>query len=205
MKKTTYLLLLVPTILMMGFGKLENGSLTDTERSKAIEYLKTTQQDIMDAVKGLSEEQLNFKASAESWSVAECVEHIAITEDNIFKMIEMSMQTEANPTKRAEVKFSDEQIFEMITDRSHKVKTKEAFVPSGKFGSYEGSIKEFKKLRKEHINYVKSTKDDLRNYYADLPFGTIDAYQIIVFLSGHSKRHMLQIQEVKNNPDFPKK
>jgi hypothetical protein len=32
----------------------------------------------------------------------------------------------------------------------------------------------------------------------------VDAYQFMLFLAGHSKRHLLQIKEVKADPGFPK-
>ena len=47
------------------------------------------------------------------------------------------------------------------------------------------------------------TEDDLRNRYFDFPFGKADSYQIILFLSGHTKRHTDQIKEVIANEKFP--
>ena len=35
--------------------------------------------------------------------------------------------------------------------------------------------------------------------------GTIDAYQSYLLISAHSMRHVLQIEEVKSDPNFPKK
>jgi len=54
--------------------------------------------------------------------------------------------------------MSDEDVVKMITDRTQRVKTKERFVPSGKFGSIEGSLKEYTTLRDAHIEYGKTTK-----------------------------------------------
>ena len=53
------------------------------------------------------------------------------------------------------------------------------------------------------MEFVSSTDADLRNHYAQLPFGTIDAYQALLFISGHTERHILQIVEVMENDDFP--
>jgi hypothetical protein len=44
----------------------------------------------------------------------------------------------------------------------------------------------------------------MRNHVAQMPFGYIDAYQLIVFISAHTRRHIMQIEEVKANPAFPK-
>jgi hypothetical protein len=35
--------------------------------------------------------------------------------------------------------------------------------------------------------------------------GTVDTYQLFIFIAAHSKRHTLQIDEVKSDPNFPKK
>ncbi|MEK6782078.1 MAG: DinB family protein [Bacteroidota bacterium] len=198
--------LFIPFVLLAFTGfKAPVSPLTEQERKAAIAQLTDTREFLQESIKGLSTAQLNFKSSPESWSVAECVEHIAISENMIFGMAEGGLKAPADPSKRAEVKMSDEQIFGMITDRSGKVKTSEAFVPTGKFGSYEGSVKEFLAKRDSHIDYIKTTQDDLRNHYATLPFGLIDTYQVVVFMAGHTKRHTLQIEEVKANANFPKK
>src|SRR5688500_19224949 len=136
------LIILIPALLLMNF-KPVTPALTSSERKFAIDYLTSTKKDLLKSIKGLSQEQLNFKSSPESWSIAECVEHIAISETNLFGMIQGTLKEEANPEKRKEVKLSDLDVFNAITDRSHKVKTREAFVPTGKFGSHEATIKEF--------------------------------------------------------------
>jgi hypothetical protein len=35
--------------------------------------------------------------------------------------------------------------------------------------------------------------------------GELDAYQWMLFMAAHSKRHLAQIEEVKADPNFPKK
>jgi len=191
--------------LLFCYFSFADSTLTDQERKAAIEQLKQSKEMLLAAVKGLSTAQLNFKSSPESWSVAECTEHLAITEGSFFGMVEGSLKNPADASKRSEVKMSDEDVLKMITDRTRKVKTNERFVPSGKFGSFEGSLKEYTTLRDAHIEYVKTTKDDLRDRYQKFKFGTVDEYQVILFMAGHNKRHVAQIEEVKADPNFPKK
>jgi hypothetical protein len=205
--KLIRLLLLAPVLVLLNFTTLET-SLTKAERKLAVDYLKQTREDLLKSVKGLSKEQLNFKASPESWSVAECVEHIALSENNIFNMIQGTLKEEANPAKKSEITLTDDGVFKAIADRSFKVQTQEALKPSGKFGSMEETVKEFVTRRDEHIKYAEATEDDLRNHFFTFPvaaFGTVDSYQLILFMAGHSKRHTLQIEEVKANAAFPKK
>jgi len=199
MKKSGITLLV---LALFGFG-LSPMKITDEERAKAVEHLTQTRDNLINTVSGLSDEQLNFKASPESWSVAECVEHIAISENLIFDMVNQSMQDMADVASPMESTVSDDDLLAMITDRSHKVKTSEPFEPTGKFGSFEETLQAFTDKRNEHIDYLQNTEDDLRNHFAQLPFGTVDSYQVVLFMSGHTERHTKQIEEVMANPDFP--
>ena len=201
MKKILLPLLL---IAMVSFTTI-NTTLTKEERKLASSEMMKTSKHLQKAVKGLSVEQLNFKASPESWSVAECTEHIALSENNIFGMLMGTLETTPDASKRSEVKMTDQQILEIIVDRSNKVKTQKAFEPSGKWGSHEATLAAFLEKRKTNIEFVKTTEEDLRNRYQQLPFGTIDAFQILLFMSAHTERHILQIEEVKANANFPKK
>ncbi len=196
------LLFVAIAFLSMSFNN--SAGLTDAERKHALNFLQATQENFLKKVSGLRQEQLAFKPDAASWSVAECVEHIAISETNLFGWTEKALSEPADPSKRSEVKTSDEDLVKMITDRSIKRNAPETFKPTGRFGTYEATLKEFITKREVHINYIKTTADDLRNHYYDLPFGKIDAYQAILFMAGHCKRHTDQIEEIMKNVNFPK-
>jgi hypothetical protein len=198
------LLLFAVAIVTMSFNNPDTG-LTDAERKYASQLLKETKDSLLKKVSSLTQEQLAFKPDANSWSVAECVEHIAISENNLFGFAQKSLEQPADPSKRSEIKLTDEAIVKMIADRSTKRKTQEAFEPTGKFGSFEATLNEFKTKRDNNINYINTTSDDLRNHYNDFPFGKIDAYQTILFMASHTKRHTDQIEEILKNPKFPKK
>jgi len=197
---------IIPLIVLtlVSFNVMRTG-LTDEERAFAISEMTKSHNYLLDEVEGLSEAQLNFKSSPDSWSIAECVEHITISENTIFTMLEGALKTPADASKRREVKMTDNELLTIIKDRSNKVKTSKPFEPTGKYGSYEETLKVYISKRSMHIDYAKTTKDDLRNHYGQLPFGTVDAFQIILFMSGHTHRHTAQITEVKAHADFPKK
>jgi hypothetical protein len=198
------LVLFSVAIVAMSFNDPGTG-LTDAERKYASQILQDTKANLLKKVKGLTAKQLNFKPDGSSWSVAECVEHIAISENNLFGMAQMSLKQPADASKRNEVRMTDDNVVKMITDRSTKFKTQEAFEPTGKFGNFEASLNEFITKRDDNINYINTTEDDLRNHYNDFPFGKVDAYQTILFMAGHTKRHTGQIEEIMKNPGFPKK
>lgn len=177
--------------------------ISDQERKRALNHLKQTQSELSELVKGLSDEQANYKPSEEQWSIAECLEHIAISEQNLMGMIENSLQSDPDPSKRTEVAMSDDQILGLITSREQKVKTRKEFEPTNSFGDFTGTLKTFKQRRKSTMKFVKSTDLNLRNYYMQFPFGLIDSYQGVLFLSGHTKRHTDQIREIMQTEAYP--
>lgn len=197
--------LILPFLALFFFSfTAEDYGLTDEEREKAMDYLADSRDHMMDVLDGLTDEQLDFKPTPESWSIAECVEHLATTENAFGGMIQQTVAEGGNPALKDSVKLTDEQLYNIIIDRSNKVKTPEPFEPSGQFGSHEETVKAFKEKRNAHIEYVKTTDDDLRNRFnSNLPFGTVDAYQLIIFAAGHSERHTLQMEEVMNHDEFP--
>ena len=198
-------IILWAVLFFAAYGLNAQNGMTDEERKFAVKYLNDTQNEMLKILKGLSEAQLNFKPNAESWSVSECLKHITISEQNIWAgFIEAGLAKEADPSKRSEVQFSDEQVMGFLESREQKVKTFAPFEPQNKPETTATVLKEFKKLRSEHIKWVKKTEYDLRNRYGTTPFGTVDLYQAILFMSAHTRRHTDQMKEVMADAGFPK-
>jgi hypothetical protein len=197
-------LVLIATIALVSFSPPDK-TITKEEKSYADKLLKDTEKGVFDAVKGLSEAQLKFKPAPDQWSVEECVKHIAISETNLWGMVDGTLKQAANPEKRMDIKMTDEQVVKGLEDRTNKVKTADAFKPENTpFKSSEDALASFKQNRQKLIDYVKSTNGDLRNHVASSPIGTYDAYQLILLIGAHSNRHTQQIEEVKADPNFPK-
>ncbi len=199
MKKT---FLALAGIMLMA-ASVAQTTISSEERKKALNHLKKTQNELTSLVNRLSDSQVNFKPDENTWSIAECLEHIAISEKNLIGMIQNGLQGESDPSKRSEVAMSDEQIIGLITSREQKVKTRKEFEPTNSFGGFQGTVKAFKERRKSNMKFVKSTDEDLRNHYLQFPFGLIDTYQGILFMSGHTQRHTDQIKEIMESENFP--
>ncbi len=197
------LLVLLGVLTFVSFIPVDS-SVSKKDKKAAISYFKETEKGLIKEVKGLSEKQLTWKPADSIWSIADCVEHITLSEKNIFDWAMSTLKEPANPAKRAELKHDDETIKKMMTDRSFKAKAREGFIPSGQFGNTDKTLAIFKERREAAIKYIKSTDDDLRNHFATTPMGLVDSYQVLLFLAGHSRRHTLQIIELKAMPGFPK-
>ena len=206
LKRTKGRLLLTLLVITGLAGTLNDNALTEKERKFVVHNLKDTKSEVQKSIKGLSDAQLNFKTAPDRWSVKECLYHITLTEKGLWDMFEANMKAPATPEKRSEIKVTDEGIVKMISDRSTKVKTIEPFQPDkAPWKSADEALSAFKSARADHLNYAKTTTEDLRNHVFQMPFGSMDGYQFLLFISAHSNRHVQQINEVKADPNFPKK
>src|SRR5271167_5152665 len=87
---------------------------TPADKERALKYLESTKQAVLDATAGLSEAQWNFKSAPDRWSVAEVTEHIAAAEDLLRGLIvDKVMQSPVQP-EGADVKATDDQVLAMI-------------------------------------------------------------------------------------------
>jgi len=207
MKKTFLSLLFIGVMLIGGTIHADAKPITKEERKAAVKYLKHTQKLLKDAVKGLSDEQLKWKAAPDKWSVFETTEHIALAEVFLFDLINGAvMKAPANATKTSSV--SIELIMQKVPDRTQKFPAPEPIRPDkAPWTTMEATMDAFKIRRENTIKFVESGNDDMRERFMMNPAfnAELDAYQWIIFLSAHTERHVKQILEVKANANFPKK
>jgi len=175
---------------------------TQTDRAAAVKYLEETRQAFLTAIDGVSEAQWKFKAGPDRWSIAEVAEHIAISEGTILGLIQTQMLTAPAPTGE---RMADEKLIAVITDRSKKATAPEMLKPVNKWATREALTKDFNTARDRTIEWIKTTKEDLRAHAAPHPaFGSLDVHQWVLLVAGHSARHTAQIEEVKTQNGYPK-
>jgi hypothetical protein len=195
--------MLIAVLLLAGAAVSPAQEVTQAEKDRALQYLETTKKGVLEATKGLSEAQWNFKPAPDRWSVAQVMEHIAAAEDFLRGMITEKVMT-APPDATRDTKKIDDAVLAMIPDRTHKAQAPEPLVPTNRYGSAEGSLKHFQEARETTEAFLKNTAG-LRAHAADSPLGMkLDAYEWVLFIAAHSDRHTKQILEVKADPNFPK-
>jgi uncharacterized damage-inducible protein DinB len=181
------------------------GTLSQKDRDYGVESLLQTRQRLLDAISGLSDAQWRFKPGPDRWSIAEVTEHLAVSEPVLFNEIKDGIVKAPPVAVPAEKKISDEKVFELTLDRSVKNMAPDMLQPTGRWSTREDLTKAFLDVREQTLNYMRTTKDDLRahaEYHSGL--GTPDAFQWLLFISAHTARHTLQIEEVKAAPGYPK-
>ena len=87
-------------------------------------------------------------------------------------------------------------------DRTDREIALQAEEPSLKLQDLQSAVKAYRAQHAELLQYVRTTKDDLRGRLVDRQH--CDAYQWALLISTHEQRHILQIREIKANPKFPR-
>lgn len=179
--------------------------LSAADKDPALQYLESTKKSILEATHGLWDAQWNFKPGPDRWSIAQVMEHIAAAEDFIrAKITDKVMKAPPPDMNGRDLKKIDDGVIAMMPDRSHKASAPEPLVPSNRFGSPAGSVAHFVDSRAKTEAFLENTPD-LRMHATDSPIGVkLDAYEWVVFIAGHSERHLKQILEVNADPNFPK-
>ncbi len=178
--------------------------LTQQERNFAMSHLHAASKRFQDSITGLSPAQWNFKPGPDRWSVAECAEHIVLSEEFLLGIVTDKLLK--SPPASKDLKSNDERVLKLIQDRSQKAQAPEPLRPGGKLATPAEALSQFRPRRDRTIAYVEKTQDDLRSHVAPFPapLESIDAYQMILFIAAHTRRHTAQIDEVKAAPGYPK-
>ncbi|HEY5823515.1 MAG TPA: DinB family protein [Cyclobacteriaceae bacterium] len=152
-----------------------------------------------------SEKQWKFKESPDRWSINEIVEHIAIWELLLDHQISRSLSAGSHPEFAKSARTDSIYLGFIMEEKPHiSIEYTKPFtytLPMG-LNDLKNNVAWFLKMRNESVEYVKSTKDDLRAYFQKE--GTPAVHQTYITLFGHTDRHLKQIRKVKQHPNYPK-
>ena len=175
--------------------------ITSAERELATRYLAATRDLLVESLRGLSEAQWNFKPSADRWSIAETMEHMAIVEDRVQEIVGNMSQAPADAPDR-DTKQVDAFILTVIPMRHPRYKAPERVSPLGGRSGAQ-ALDAFLQSRVKTAELL-SAAPNLRGHVLPHPvFGPWDGYEWILAAGGHCARHTGQILEVKADPNFP--
>ena len=208
--QTVLKLMMIGLIIFLapGLGLADgDGKMSAEDREKVIKLLKESHQQTLASLETLSDEQLKFKSGPEKWSVMEVAEHIMLAEGLLFSAVERALASNPNAEWETKTKGKTEFLEKVLVNRQTKAQAPESIVPSSKLSRSE-LIAKLKEGHARTLKFAEETQLPLKTHTLDHPFpvfGTLNAYQWLIYIPLHNVRHNLQIDEVKANPNFPKK
>src|SRR5262245_12873355 len=174
--------------------------ITSLERQRLASHLEMTSSWLLSEVSNLSQAQLEFRPAPGSWSILEVVEHLVMVGQIYWDDLQKAVQSK--PTGRINSSQDGDLLWYGIA-RTNREKAIPPEIPKGQLRDLKAGLADYRKHHARLLNYVKTTKDDLRNRYVDRQ--ACDAYQWALLISTHEQRHILQIREIKADSKFPAK
>jgi len=196
--------IVLSTLLLLAFtlSAFAATGMTDEDREHLLVHFQMTTQMVAEQVRGLSPAQLEYRASPDRWTIRECISHLAVAEPDYWRDLTAAVKAEPNMKDKKSV-ATDADIMWYGIDRVVHTKTGGGHEKVETYKNMGEALAKFQALRATMIDYIKSTSDDLRAH----SFGQqerIDCWQWMLEISTHAERHIQQIREIKNDPNFPK-
>jgi uncharacterized damage-inducible protein DinB len=177
---------------------------------------ETVRRQLKARVETLSEAQQTFRPDEGCWSVAEIIEHLAITEQNMVRLIGMLLQkaesaaaenpatgddAPATAATHAFKPFSLDSHIEQIRDK--KLNAPEQVRPNGQVALAE-SLTNLQRTRDavESFRTRLEAADPEAATYPHPAFGALNVYQWLAFIGHHEARHLRQIEQLLDAPEF---
>jgi hypothetical protein len=187
-------------------------ALEQADRAKGLSYLAETRDAVVNAAKGLTEEQWMFKPSDGAWSIADVVEHLARLEDFFQSRIVTRLRdAPAGPPER-DYRQMDALILVAEPDPTQKGviagrvslgDVPPPLVPAQRWSPRQ-SLARFLASREETAVFLLASTGELRAHVVEHPaLGMLDGYQWVLFIAAHTERHTRQIVRLKADPRFP--
>jgi hypothetical protein len=196
--------IVLSTLLLLAFtlSAFAATGMMDEDREHLLVHFQMTTQMVAEQVRGLSPAQLEYRASPDRWTIRECISHLAVAEPDYWRDLTAAVKAEPNMKDNKSV-ATDADIMWYGIDRVVHTKTGGGHEKVETYKNMGEALAKFQALRATMIDYIKSTSDDLRAH----SFGQqerIDCWQWMLEISTHAERHIQQIREIKNDPNFPK-
>jgi hypothetical protein len=163
------------------------------EKEKLVADLESGRRILLDALNGVTEDAAARNLPGR-WSILECVEHLVVSEDYLFAQITAS---HSSPVPMVNEK-REALIVARGADRTKPVASPEVGRPAGRFATLADAVQSFLASRQRTIHFVENCDEDLRSKLTTHPLiGNVNAYETLLMIAVHPKRHAEQIKEIK--------
>jgi len=161
----------------------------------------------------LTEAQLNWKPSAEQWSIAQCLEHLAVATKGFDKYFTEVLQRAGSKTSMTSPPAYKPTMMggwlarHVAPESPKKLRAPRMFRP-GDASSIQGSLLMFLDEQQKFVDFVRQcrgidyNKTRIRSPVTPLVrYSLADAFVITVL---HAQRHLAQARRVRESQGFPR-
>ena len=189
-----------------GIPSIENGgALTYRDLAEILAVKQRSLAGIEACTRGLGVGQLGFRTGKGGWSIENVLEHLALVEGPLVRLIttlteKAEAATGSNPPAHSfEVSLEPH----LQQSKSEKYVTRDKFEPPGKMNAAE-SLTVLHQVQDELLSLRPRLQlvDPTLARFPHWIFGPLDLAQWLAFVGVHEERHLGQIHAIIASPDF---
>jgi len=182
---------------------------TQTDRETLLGGLEESRMELEQEVIGLSPDQWFFKSDSTAWSISEIVEHLGLQEDMHYRELYILSLSPIQPDYAGTTRKNDPKVSEYEFNPEKGIS--DWFVePMGRWTDQKSAMYQFNRSRDKMVEFIVLTEVDLRAHFTfrniedETDFRRVrDLHQIILTTIAHTRRHIHQIERIKEHPNFP--
>lgn len=164
--------------------------------------LEKTREKLIAAVETLSPEKQDWRENGQGWSIKEIVEHVSLVEEGSLRIVQKLFgKAEANAVRSDVFPPLPIDFFQKLEGaRDRKLEAPERIHPRGE----QSLADSLEKLRKDRT-VLTDLEAKLEKLDASAPtfphpaLGDLNAYQWIIMIGLHERRHLMQIERILQN------
>ena len=167
--------------------------------SELIDALHSSRDSWVHAASPLTAVEWRYRSSPESWSVAECAEHIVIVERALCLQIEKGLaEGKPDPARAAALAGKEKMLQKRVPGRAVKVKAPAGMEPTGALENPAAFIEAFAPARARSIELATATDPSALEtvVFPHFALGDLTGGQWLWFVALHGERHLNQAREV---------
>ena len=182
---------------------------SEEERAELLRILDESAAQFIERIEATSEEQWTWRAREGRWSVAECAEHILLSEKALLDTAKQALDLPATDDWGERIQGKEQLLRQVMPNRRPQgqggATAPQEIVPSGDLGKAE-TLERFAAQRAEVRQFVEQLQGDVRAHIVEHPFpffGDLSAYEWTLYIPLHTVRHTRQLIEVQEDPGYP--
>jgi len=157
----------------------------------------------------LSTEQLRWKASEKTWSIAQVLDHVVLTNTTYVNHMEKILSKEKNQHKAPKEVFKSDWMGKrfmkaLMPDSGEKFKSPRIFMPATHPQDVLSRLRQSNRLLKSFIQKAAQYDLNIRIPLLESRLIRLRLGDRISTLIMHEKRHARQAMQIKLHPEFPK-
>jgi hypothetical protein len=179
-------------------------TLSEAQRAGLVTDLRRSALALTQSAKQLSQNQLVWKPAPDRWSIAECLEHVALVEKLLLRRLKQMANEPASEAMHGSDPGREAEVLDASRSRAVKWKAPKLAEPTSRYATLDAFDRDFAEIRAASIEFVRTTQAPLHAVvHAHPALGEMSGYQWLLFLTAHCERHTEQALEVRGTAGFP--